>query len=645
MKKKLYYIISFVVALSFASCKDMLEEETYGKPTAEELLSDPENVYKEVGQVYADLKWLQDHWNMLVLYTASSDEAVLPVRNPDADWDDGGYWASISTMAWDSNSESLESIWKFLQQGAVMCNQVMFDLQNNIEFIDPEIYAQAEAELIIVRSYYYYMLYDCFGTIPYARTFTDKVTSRPLSTETETWVNLVTDLLDNVGAMPKVTNATRAQWYGRATQGLGYGLLSRLMLNAESFGVNFADPSVQALGITSYDDALNKCIEYCDSIIYTNVDGALVADQQYQLESNYFNNFLLLNEGSTENIFVIVNSASNTFDKQENAGREINKNRVALLTLFMAHTTAWNLYEGAWNGLCARESFLAKFASEDVRGVCNADPSKGAAGTQIDWNNVSEMRGWFAGPIYAPSGFTVTYDEKTGEPTNIYPTQYGNVLIQVDKKAPTYGDNNQGWFTEAGQQIPGKDYNYDWKTMGPCYAVITVDLPEDPDATEGVVTTNQVAGARCMKYEVQHNTAGTTSQYGENDFVLMRYAEILFNKAEAAKKVGNDAKFQEVLPALQQIQARAGVSESSQAVGGTSAATYSLQTEDGLLDERGRELYWEFLRRRDLIRYDRFSQGTWQFKETVSDKKYDWFPIPKQYIENSGGNWSQREGY
>lgn len=641
MKKKIYYIISLVVALSFASCKDMLEEETYGKPTAEELLSDPENVYKEVGQVYADLKWLQDHWNMFVLYTASSDEAVLPVRNPDADWDDGGYWSQISTMRWTSDAESLESIWKFLQQGAVMCNQVMLDLENNIEYIDPVVYAQAQAELIIVRSYYYYMLYDCFGTIPYARSFTDNVTSKPLATETETWVNLVTDLLNNVSAMPKVTNETRAQWYGRATQGLGYGLLSRLMLNAESFGVNFADPSVQALGITSYDDALNRCIEYCDSVIYTNG----VADQQYQLESNYFNNFLLLNEGSTENIFVIVNSASNTFDKQENAGKEINKNRIALLTLFMAHTTAWDLYEGAWNGLCARESFLAKFAPEDVRGVCNADPSVGDAGTQIDFNKTATMRGWFAGPIYAPSGFTVTYDEKTGEPNNIYPTPYGDILVQMDKKAPYYGADNTGWFTEAGKQVPGQDYPLDWNTYGPCYSVITVDIPSDPAATEGVVTTNQVAGARCMKYEVQHNTAGTTNQYGENDFVLMRYAEILFNKAEAALRVGNNAKFQEVLPALQQIQARAGVSEGSQAVGGTSAATYSLQTLDGLLDERGRELFWEFLRRRDLIRYDRFSQGTWQFKETVSDKKYDWFPIPQQFLDNSGGNWSQREGY
>lgn len=646
MKKKFYYIICLFILFGFTSCKDMLKEESYGRPTAEELLSDPENVYKEVGQVYADLKWLQDHWNMFVLYTASSDEALLPLRQPGNDWDDGGYWSAICTMEWDANSESLESIWKFLQQGAVMCNQVMLDLENNRQYISDNIYNQAVAELIIVRSYYYYMLFDCFGRIPYARSFTDQVTSKPLATESETWAYLVQDLLENVKAMPKVTDATRSQWYGRATQGLGYGLLSRLMLNAQSFGVSFADPAVQemcrntGLSINSYDDALNLCIAYCDSVIYTNN----VAHQQYRLESNYFNNFLLNNESSAENIFVIVNSASGTFDKQENAGREINKNRVALLTLFMAHAEAWEMYEAPWNGLCARESFLAKFAKDDVRGVCNADPQEGRAGTAIDFTNVNTMRGWFAGPIYAPSGFEINYDAE-GNPTNVYPTEDGDIIIQLTKQSPYYGDDNTKWFTEAGKQIPGQDYEYDWNSVGPCYSVITVDIPLDPSGTEGVVTTNQVSGARCLKYEVQHNTRGTTDQYGENDFVLMRYAEILFNKAEAALRVGNSAEFQEVLPALTEIQSRAGVDESATPVGGATAATYSLQTIEGLLDERGRELYWEFLRRRDLIRFDKFSQGTWQFKTEVRDRKYDWFPIPALYIQNSGGVWTQRDGY
>ena len=48
--KKLLIISLTAVALLATSCKDMLEEEVYGKPTAEEMLSNPDNVAMVVGQ-------------------------------------------------------------------------------------------------------------------------------------------------------------------------------------------------------------------------------------------------------------------------------------------------------------------------------------------------------------------------------------------------------------------------------------------------------------------------------------------------------------------------------------------------------------------------------------------------------------------
>ncbi|MCX6334318.1 MAG: RagB/SusD family nutrient uptake outer membrane protein, partial [Bacteroidia bacterium] len=54
-----------------------------------------------------------------------------------------------------------------------------------------------------------------------------------------------------------------------------------------------------------------------------------------------------------------------------------------------------------------------------------------------------------------------------------------------------------------------------------------------------------------------------------------------------------------------------------------------------ILDERGRELYWECHRRTDLIRFGAFTGGTylWQWKGGVqagqaTDAKYNLFPIP-----------------
>jgi hypothetical protein len=54
-----------------------------------------------------------------------------------------------------------------------------------------------------------------------------------------------------------------------------------------------------------------------------------------------------------------------------------------------------------------------------------------------------------------------------------------------------------------------------------------------------------------------------------------------------------------------------------------------------LLDERGRELYWEAVRRTDLIRFGVFTgdKYIWQWKGGVKDgksvdEKYNIYPIP-----------------
>ncbi len=78
------------------------------------------------------------------------------------------------------------------------------------------------------------------------------------------------------------------------------------------------------------------------------------------------------------------------------------------------------------------------------------------------------------------------------------------------------------------------------------------------------------------------------------------------------------------------------------------ASNLTLQT---ILDERGRELYWEGHRRTDLIRYGLLTTGTylWQWKGGVSsgtsvDSKYNIFPIPTT-VRTANPNLEQNTGY
>ena len=70
-----------------------------------------------------------------------------------------------------------------------------------------------------------------------------------------------------------------------------------------------------------------------------------------------------------------------------------------------------------------------------------------------------------------------------------------------------------------------------------------------------------------------------------------------------------------------------------------------------LLDERGRELYWEGHRRTDLVRYGLLTTGTylWPWKGGVAsgtavDSKYNIFPIPAAN-RTSNPNLDQNLGY
>ena len=62
MKKIIYTLIIALALPLLSSCDSMLEEKNYGNPTIEEMMGNSENVALLVGQIYADLKWVHDHW-------------------------------------------------------------------------------------------------------------------------------------------------------------------------------------------------------------------------------------------------------------------------------------------------------------------------------------------------------------------------------------------------------------------------------------------------------------------------------------------------------------------------------------------------------------------------------------------------------
>lgn len=139
-----------------------------------------------------------------------------------------------------------------------------------------------------------------------------------------------------------------------------------------------------------------------------------------------------------------------------------------------------------------------------------------------------------------------------------------------------------------------------------------------------------------------------TATFSDVDFPVFRLPEMYLIYAEAFLRAGGgDAAT--ALEYLNKLRFRAyGNSYGTGNVGKLTAADLTLQT---VLDERGRELYWEGHRRTDLVRYKLLTTSTylWPWKGGVAsgtavDSKYNLFAIPQANL-SSNTNLTQNVGY
>jgi hypothetical protein len=167
----------------------------------------------------------------------------------------------------------------------------------------------------------------------------------------------------------------------------------------------------------------------------------------------------------------------------------------------------------------------------------------------------------------------------------------------------------------------------------PSKGVITFELNErgrvDKNAklifTEDVsdiIDVYQREGYRLKKYQLVDNMEWCSN----HDLVLMRYAEILLNRAEALVRLGRP---QEAAADLTAIRTRANLTGASQ--------TGSITMESVEL-ERRHEFFFEDMRRTDMIRYGTFSSLSWlkpqwamqvtERQPRIGDKNTNLYPVP-----------------
>jgi hypothetical protein len=165
--------------------------------------------------------------------------------------------------------------------------------------------------------------------------------------------------------------------------------------------------------------------------------------------------------------------------------------------------------------------------------------------------------------------------------------------------------------------------------------------------TQSAITdlSNFENGLHVSKYRNVRSDNGAISdpnkEFADVDFPIFRLPEMYLIYAEAVLRGGTGGDAGTALTYINNIRTRAGAV----------AYTNVELTLQKVLDERGRELFWEGHRRTDLIRYGMLTTNTyiWPWKGGVAsgtavDSKYNLFPVPAAN-RTSNPNLDQNPGY
>jgi starch-binding outer membrane protein, SusD/RagB family len=340
---KLRFLLAPMLLVFGQNCTNLTEVPHDALTPATAFKTDAE-ILAGVAGVYASLRDIED----VAPQELSTPGLIVPTRG--SDWYDNGQWLDMHRQTWTANSAGtqgfLDGEWNSLFSGVAKSNLM-------IDVITKSGLAQARkdstlAELRTMRAWYYYMLQDLFGGVPLSTTTELAQVARV--TRDSVFRFLQAELLASRGNLPDKWDAGN---YGRVTKGAANAILASLYINAGVFdkntGVNATSyNSCSGVAVTG-GDACTEAIAAADAVINSG---------QYTLSANWADNFSPTNQGSKENIFVIVHVNTTTGIGGNWPMRTLHYNQLS---------TGWG---SPWNGYATTaETYNAFDAADDRLGM------------------------------------------------------------------------------------------------------------------------------------------------------------------------------------------------------------------------------------------------------------------------------------
>jgi hypothetical protein len=326
---------ALMASFMFLTCTD-LDEEPYDVVTVDKIGDDEDVLAALAAPSYTRLRDVMYGWHgYFDLVEESSDLLVTPWR-PFGSWVDGGVYKALHLHTWTATSPQPTNLWNRSYAAINIVN-------SSIATTEASGLDAKTAEFKALRALYYYLLLDNFGNVPLVTSNDVEEGVLPQQSSRQEVYDFVVNEINS--ALPLLNEEVSPATYGTMTKWAALMILGKLYLNSEVY-----------TGTPRWNEAIGAM----DQIINSGL---------FSLESNYHNNFLTTNQGSSEQIFSIP------FD--ENLGGWFHSH---WKTLHVEGFKAFGLTT-AWNGSAAIPQFIDTYDPEDDR-----------------------INVWIRGPQFTPTG-------------------------------------------------------------------------------------------------------------------------------------------------------------------------------------------------------------------------------------------------
>jgi len=312
-----------------------VDENVYDKYEADEFYGTPEGSDVALAAVYAQVagNWdgvgyagADNGWYDMNCMTA--DEQVIPHRNT-GDWQLD--FARLYKHEWLPSDFIINNAWNWLYRSVFNANLAVNQLES--ANADPSKIAEAR----VLRAFFYYLLMDGFGNVPFYTENNVTVDQIPQASREEVYDFVVSELTENVDLLSPERGGN---YYGRFNRWAGYALLAKVYLNAEVY-----------TGTAQWQACLDACTVISEGGFSLHSGSPSTSSP---FESQYYDLFgdVLPEDETILAMYANVNIVS--------------RNIYGVRSLYGPHAQALFGYSG-WNGTIVPTDFFLQYDENDVR--------------------------------------------------------------------------------------------------------------------------------------------------------------------------------------------------------------------------------------------------------------------------------------